>query len=235
MKKVELLLESASGFMMPFSADADQKVEVSLGFGEQKHPSTGELFNHHGVDFVAYHVPLFAVASGTVVGVGTDSVHENFIVCRYGPYDVKYGHISNVFVSYGMPVTAGQQVAQSGDFLHFEVSCDGVVLDPQEFVSSLYANIMLLESLGMKGKFRLANIGMNVHTDYDADEEEIMQLLFQYFPSYMNDIRAGAYAVPSRTEQSLRNIFAQSAQKSYFYETVPDLGNPLGLTGRASP
>lgn len=235
MKREDLLLESASGFMMPFAAGDDEQVQVTLGFGEQVHPSTGEKFNHRGMDLAAYHVPLFALASGIVVGVGTDSVHDNYIIIKYGPYEVKYGHVSEAYVSYGQPVTAGQQVAQSGDFLHFEVSTEGKLLDPSEFLGAVYANVMLLDSLGMKGKYRVVNLGVKVHTDYDADEEEVMQLLFRFFPSYMNDLRSGAYALPPRTEQSLRNVFAQSARKNYFYETLPDLGNPLGLTGRAAP
>ena len=54
MNTKELLLESASGFMMPFAASEEEDVQVSLGFGEQKHPLTGEIFNHKGVDFIAH-------------------------------------------------------------------------------------------------------------------------------------------------------------------------------------
>ena len=34
---------------------------------------------------------------------------------------------------------------------------------------------------------------------------------------------------------SLRNIFAQSADKNYFYEAMPTIGNPLGLSSRGAP
>ena len=50
MNTKDMLLESASGFMMPFEASEEEEVQVSLGFGEQKHPLTGEVFNHRGVD-----------------------------------------------------------------------------------------------------------------------------------------------------------------------------------------
>ena len=35
MKREDLLLESASGFMMPFAAGDDEQVQVTLGFGDR--------------------------------------------------------------------------------------------------------------------------------------------------------------------------------------------------------
>ena len=197
----DMLLESQSGFMMPFEADDEHEVSISLDFGEQTHPLTGKPFNHHGIDLVASHVPLYAVASGTVIGLGTDAVHENYIITKYGKYEVKYGHISEGYVGYGQPVVAGQPIAKSGD-----------------------------QPLG-----RFANMGIQVKTDYDADQEEILQMMQRWIASYFNDIRIGAYAPPSRTENTLRNIFAQSAQKNYFFESMPTISNPLGLSGRGAP
>ena len=84
----------------------EEEVQVSLGFGEQTHPMTGERFHHRGVDFAAHDLPLFALATGTVVGVGTDAVHENYIITKYGKFEVKYGHVSEAYLTYGMPVTA---------------------------------------------------------------------------------------------------------------------------------
>ena len=46
MNTKDMLLESASGFMMPFEASEEEEIQVSLGFGEQKHPLTGETFIH---------------------------------------------------------------------------------------------------------------------------------------------------------------------------------------------
>ena len=45
----------------------------------------------------------------------------------------------------------------------------------------------------------------------------------------------GGYRVPEHTEQSLRNIFSQSAVKNYFYEMIPSLANPLGIGDRSMP
>ena len=235
MNTKEMLLESASGFMMPFAASEEDEVQVSLGYGEQKHPMTGEKFQHRGVDFVCRDLPLFAVATGTVVGAGTDAIHENYIIMKHGKYEVKYGHLREAYVSYGTPLVAGQQVAKSGDFLHFEVSFAGQNLDPMDFLGMIYSNMMQLASMGIKGHYRMANMGVKVHTDYDADQDEIVQLMLRWLPAYMNELRLGTYQTPARTEQSLRNIFAQSADKSYFFETIPEIGNPLGLSSRGAP
>ena len=230
----DMLLESQSGFMMPFEADDDHEVSISLDFGEQTHPMTGQRFKHRGIDLVAPHIPLYAVASGSVVGLGTDAIHENYIITKYGKYEVKYGHISEGYATYGQPVVAGQPIAKSGDFLHLEVNYAGEILDPKDFIGMLYSNVEQINSLGQPlGRF--ANMGVQVKTDYDADQEEILQLMQRWIANYFNDIRIGAYAPPARTENTLRNIFAQSAQKNYFFESVPTISNPLGLSGRGAP
>ena len=47
----EMILHSDSGYCMPFEAPQGEDVELSLGYGEQTHPETGEQFFHHGIDF----------------------------------------------------------------------------------------------------------------------------------------------------------------------------------------
>ena len=230
-----MLLESASGFAMPFLASDDEEVQVSLGYGEQTHPKTGEKFNHRGIDLICHDLPLFALATGTVIGAGTDAIHENYIVTKYGKYEVKYGHVAEAYVTYGLSVSAGDQIAQSGDFLHFEVNFAGEQLDPMEFLGMVYGNIQQLASLGVKGRYRIANMGVKTRTDYDADQDEIIQMMLRWLPDYMNALCRGTYTPPSRVERSLRNIFAQSADKNYFFDTIPDISNPLGLSERGAP
>ena len=144
MDKKELFLESPSGFMMPFVFADGTEVQQLLGYGEQTHPISGERFDHKGIDFVADHIPLLAVASGTVVGVGNDAIHEDFIITRYGKFEVKYGHVQEIYCRYGTSVVAGQQIAQSGAFLHFEVRVDGQAINPEDFLSMLFGNVAQL-------------------------------------------------------------------------------------------
>ena len=93
----EMMLQSTSGYCMPFE-ERDKDVEMSLGYGRQKHPQTGEMFFHHGIDFKARRYILAALATGTVSGIGSDAVHGVYQVIRYGDYEVTYSHLSNVFV-----------------------------------------------------------------------------------------------------------------------------------------
>lgn len=235
--KKDMYLESPSGFMMPFACAEEEEVVVTLGYGQQTHPRSGESFYHYGLDFVADHVPLYAVASGTVIGVGTEAVHENYIVCRYGKYEVRYAHISEAYPSYGQKVEAGQLIAVSGDFLHLDVKFEGKEIDPRDFLTMLLTNILHLESMGIKTfpHQPLLGAGVDIKTSYDNDQEEITHMMLQYMPRYMQDLSDGKYRFPKRTEQTLRNVFAQSSSKNYFFENIPDMSNPLGLSNRAVP
>ena len=67
----EMILHSDSGYCMPFEEPRGKDVELSLGYGEQVHPTTGEKFFHHGIDFKARYYILSAVASGIVKRPGT--------------------------------------------------------------------------------------------------------------------------------------------------------------------
>ena len=80
----EMILHSDSGYCMPFEEPRGKDVELSLGYGEQVHPTTGEKFFHHGIDFKARYYILSAVASGIVSGVGNDPVHGICQTVRYG-------------------------------------------------------------------------------------------------------------------------------------------------------
>lgn len=40
----DMLLESASGYMMPFPLEEKDNIQATLVFGEQNHPLTGEKF-----------------------------------------------------------------------------------------------------------------------------------------------------------------------------------------------
>lgn len=231
-----MLLESESGFMMPFSLLEDEELPITLGYGKQKNPATGEDFDHKGIDFAIQNKPLYAIASGIVIGMGNEAVHDNYIVAKYGKYEVTYGHISQAYKKYGMMINAGEEIAQSGDFLHVSVRFDGEELDPMEFLSMVWANIQQLAAMGISKQPTNEKLGdKTINTHYDNDQDEILMMMLQYLPSYMNDLRTGRYTSPSRFESSLRNIFTQAASKNYFFEKMPNVGNPLGLSNRSAP
>ena len=230
----DMMLHSDSGYCMPFE-ERDKDVEMTLGYGKQKHPKTGEVFFHHGVDFNAPHYMLSAIATGKVTGMGNDSVHGIYQIIRYGDYEVNYGHLSNVFVNYGQTVKAGQVVAVTANLLHMEVKYKGQELNPLEFLTMLYGNLKAVEKQGKVGMPEFVTIDMDVHTIYDKDQREIEDLMMRFLPTYLSDMQEGLYMVPEHTEQALRNIFTMSAMKNYFYETLPSMANPLGMGARSLP
>ena len=231
----EMILYSDSGYCMPFEESQGKEVELSLGYGEQTHPVTGEKFFHHGIDFDVRCYMLSAVASGIVSGVGNDPEHGICQTIRYDGYEVTYGHLSNVFAQFGQRVKAGQTVALSGERLHLEVRFKGEELNPLEFLTMLYGNIRALEEAGGSGTSVSYGTDAWPGTDYDGDREEIEELMLRFLPYYMEDLQRGTYRLPEHTEQSLRHIFTMGAMKEYFYERMPSIANPLGLGRKAMP
>ena len=61
----EMILHSDSGYCMPFEEPQGKDVEMSLGYGEQVHPATGEKFFHHGIDFNVRCYMLSAVPAAS--------------------------------------------------------------------------------------------------------------------------------------------------------------------------
>ncbi len=230
-----MILHSDSGYCMPFAEPDGRDVAMSLGYGEQTHPESGEKFFHHGIDFNVRRYLLSAVASGVVSGVCNDPEHGICQTIRYGQYEVTYGHLSNVFAQFGRPVKAGQTVAMSGDLLHIGVRFKGEEMDPLEFLAMLYGNIKAMQEAGGNSSGGFYCYDDAPETAYEQDREEIERLMFRFLPLYMDDLRLGRYTVPEHTEQSLRNIFTTGAMKEYFYERMPSMANPLGLGQKALP
>ena len=69
----EMILHSDSGYCMPFEEPQGKDVEMSLGYGEQTDPVTGEKFFHHGIDFNVRCYMLSALASGIVFNIGAST------------------------------------------------------------------------------------------------------------------------------------------------------------------
>ncbi len=232
----DMLLESESGYMMPFGLAEREELPTTLGYGKQKNPMNGEEFNHLGIDYAVKDKPLYAIATGMIIGAGEEAVHGNYVVAKYGKYEVTYGHISEAYTPYGTKVKAGQEIAKSGDILHLGVRFDGEDIDPNEFLAMVWANIQQLAAMGIKAMPTSEKLGnKNIKTNFDDSQEEILMMMLRWFPSYMNDLRTGAYTPPSRFDMALRNVFTQAASKNYFYEKMPDVGNPLGLSSRSAP
>ncbi|MEV7544244.1 LysM peptidoglycan-binding domain-containing M23 family metallopeptidase [Streptomyces sp. NPDC089915] len=103
---------------------------------------------HTGVDFIASTgTTVRAVGAGTVVSAGWGGAYGNQVVIRHadGKYS-QYGHLSQLNVSTGQTVTAGQSIGLSGatgnvtgPHLHFEIRTGpsyGSDIDPLAYLRS---------------------------------------------------------------------------------------------------
>ena len=116
------------------------------------------------------------------------------------------------------------------------VRFNGKDLDPENFLAMIWANIQQLAAMGITQQPTNEKLGSKkISTKYDNCQDEIMSLMLRWLPTYMNELRTQVYTPPKKMETSLKNILAQAADKNYFYESIPNLSNPLGLSERSAP
>jgi len=112
---------------------------VTSGFGVRADPLTGRPSAHPGVDVGAPEgAPIRASARGVVVAAGPRGGYGNAVEIDHGDgLATLYGHASQLLVSPGETVEAGQEIAtvgstgrSTGPHLHFEVRVQGRPVDP---------------------------------------------------------------------------------------------------------
>jgi murein DD-endopeptidase MepM/ murein hydrolase activator NlpD len=103
---------------------------ATIGTGYHVAGSMWSSGYHTGVDFVVpTGTSLKAVGAGTVVSAGWGGAYGNQVVIQLADgYYAQYAHLSQLSVSAGQSVTAGQQIGLSGatgnvtgPHLHFEI------------------------------------------------------------------------------------------------------------------
>ncbi|MCZ0985664.1 LysM peptidoglycan-binding domain-containing M23 family metallopeptidase [Streptomyces diastatochromogenes] len=113
----------STGYTLPVTG-------ATIGTGYHVAGSMWSSGYHTGVDFVVpTGTSLKAVAAGTVVSAGWGGAYGNQVVIKLNDgYYAQYGHLSQLSVSAGQTVTAGQQIGLSGatgnvtgPHLHFEI------------------------------------------------------------------------------------------------------------------
>ncbi|HTX49745.1 MAG TPA: M23 family metallopeptidase [Caulobacteraceae bacterium] len=118
-------------------------LRVTSSFGMRRHPILGFSRMHQGVDFAAKEgAPVLAAADGVVTQAGPEGGYGNLLRIRHaGGWATGYAHLSSFApgVRPGMAVTRGEVVAfvghtglATGPHLHYEVSFNGVKLDPMQ-------------------------------------------------------------------------------------------------------
>jgi murein DD-endopeptidase MepM/ murein hydrolase activator NlpD len=116
-------------------------------FGSRRHPITGRIQTHGGIDLAApTGTPIVATADGTVSFSGLRSGYGRAVIINHGyGFQTLYGHASRLVVSAGQKVKHGQVIAyvgssgvSTGSHLHYEVHVSGKPVDPWPYVQLNY-------------------------------------------------------------------------------------------------
>lgn len=118
---------------------------ISMPFGQNVHPITGQWYIHKGMDFSTWRSgdPIVATANGQVVTVGYDSGFGNYLIIKHkhGIY-TRFAHLRTIRVKKGEFVTQRQIIGTvgntgitTGPHLHYEVHIGSDVVDPAKYVN----------------------------------------------------------------------------------------------------
>lgn len=139
------LLFSAGGTGGSPFAGKNWQSAISSPFGHRTDPLNGKKAFHEGLD-IAYPTgtPINAIMGGTVSSVvfsKTGYGHHVRVDCGNG-VQVLYAHCSNVLVTKGQSIAAGQIIAEvgatgrvTGPHLHLGVLVNGKEVDPMGYIS----------------------------------------------------------------------------------------------------
>jgi murein DD-endopeptidase MepM/ murein hydrolase activator NlpD len=123
---------------------------VSMTFGQNRHPFTGQWYIHKGVDLSTYRSgdPILATADGQVVTVDFDPGFGNYVIIKHkhGFY-TRYAHMQSFRVQRGQYVQQGQVIGyigntgvSTGPHLHYEVHIGSDVVDPMKYLNIKVSN-----------------------------------------------------------------------------------------------
>lgn len=118
---------------------------VSMAFGQNEHPITGQWYIHKGMDFSNWRSgdPIISTANGQVVTVMYDNGFGNSIIVKHkhGFY-TRYAHLDSIRVKKGQYVSQGEVIGTlgntgltTGPHLHYEVHIGSDVVDPAKYVN----------------------------------------------------------------------------------------------------
>ena len=127
-------------------------------FGTRKHPLSGKITAHRGIDLAApTGTSVLAAADGTMFFQGDKGSFGNFIMIQHNDHVVtSYAHLNKFEqkLSPGMPVEKGQVIGyigttgrSSGPHLHYELAVNGKEIDPLGLAGSEIVNEELVKDV----------------------------------------------------------------------------------------
>lgn len=117
---------------------------LTSSFGWRRHPVTGKLDFHKGVDLSARSEPVYCILTGIVIETGFNPLLGNFIRIDHGAVQSIYGHLSFIMVRQGQAVDVAKVIAvtgssgrATGEHLHFSIKTAGNYIHPLHFLHEL--------------------------------------------------------------------------------------------------
>ncbi len=117
---------------------------VTMEFGPNIHPITGQWYLHKGIDIAGPPgLPVLASANGKVVEMGYDPGYGFYVFLRhkYG-FRTRYSHLQSILVTEGQDVVQGDRIGtlgntgtSTGPHLDFIVMLGTDVVDPSAFLT----------------------------------------------------------------------------------------------------
>jgi murein DD-endopeptidase MepM/ murein hydrolase activator NlpD len=123
-------------------------VSVTSLYGSRRHPVTGKMSPHRGLDLAAERgQAIYTAAPGVVLRAGWSGSYGLMVEVQHagtrGKVTTRYSHLSQVLVGPGEVLERGDVVGLAGDtglatgvHLHFEVWRDGEATDPLDELES---------------------------------------------------------------------------------------------------
>ncbi len=118
MPKTESIAKQTEQIRYPLSVSyplRQSKLVVTSPYGMRRHPVTGKMKLHAGIDLRANFEPVYAMLAGEVLNTGYEPKGGNFISLRHGNIKVNYCHLSYIAIAKGDTVYAGQPIGISGN------------------------------------------------------------------------------------------------------------------------
>lgn len=133
------------GYIWPVSSR-----KINSPFGNRNTGIAGASTNHKGVDIggVYYNTEVHAAKAGTVIVSQRSSSYGEYVVISHGSGNTTlYAHMSSRSVSVGDVLAQGDVVGitgstgiSSGPHLHFEITENGVRVDPLQYLTGYVQN-----------------------------------------------------------------------------------------------
>ena len=146
-KRMESLIPDLEGQLDYLEAQPNilpAEGRISSPFGYRRHPITGRMHHHDGIDIAnSFNTPIYSSGSGVVAFSGYQPGYGRMVIIQHGyGYESLYAHNQRNVVSQGEHVEKNQLIAyvgssgsSTGPHVHFEVHRYGNPIDPLSLIN----------------------------------------------------------------------------------------------------